>query len=241
MARVLVWNEHRAERADPAAAAAYPDGIHGALAAAVGRLVPQADVRTATLDDPGHGLDGLDDADVLVWWGHRAHAEVPDEAAARVRDAVLGGMGLVALHSAHLSRPFVVLMGTSCALRWRDGDDREHVWCVAPGHPLFAGVPQPLVLERHEMYGEPFVVPAPEELVGVSWFSGGEVFRSVCVWRRGAGRVVYLSPGHETIPVYHHAGVQRLVANAVQYVVPTGEGRLDLLRSPESPPLGGGT
>lgn len=232
--RVLVWNEHRAERADAAVAALYPEGMHGALAAALRVLLPEAEVRTATLDDAGHGLATLAETDVLVWWGHRAHDELPHELALAVRDAVCCGMGFVALHSSHLARPFLQLMGTSCALRWRESDDREHVWCVAPGHPIFAGVPQPLVLERHEMYGEPFVVPPPDELVGVSWFSGGEVFRSVAVWSRGAGKVAYLSPGHETYPIYHEPAVQRLVANAVGYVAPRA-GRVDLLASPETP------
>ena len=234
--RVLVWNEHRAERHDERVAAIYPDGLHGALAAGLRAHLPDAEVTTATLDDPGHGLAGLDDADVVLWWGHRAHAELPQEGAERVRDAVIGGMGLVVLHSAHLSRPFVALMGTSCALRWREADDREHVWCVAPGHPIFAGVPQPLVLERHEMYGEPFVVPPPDELVGVSWFSGGEVFRGVSVWTRGAGRVAYLSPGHETYPVYHDPGVQRLIANATAYVAPRAPRSDSLLQCPMVPP-----
>jgi len=241
--RVLIWNEHRAEQANPAVAALYPDGLHGALAAATRSLVPNADVRTATLDDAGHGLDDLDATDVLVWWGHRAHDELPQELAVAVRDAVVAGMGFVALHSAHLSRPFVQLMGTSCALIWRESDDREHLWCVAPGHPIFAGVPQPLVLARHEMYGEPFVVPPPDELLGVSWYSGGEVFRSAAVWQRGAGRVAYLSPGHETYPIYHDPAVQRLVTNAISYVAPRGGRRPDLLACPSAatPPfLGGG-
>jgi trehalose utilization protein len=213
--------------------------MHGAIAGGLRSLLPGADVRTATLDDPGHGLEALEETDVLLWWGHRAHDELPHEHAARVRDAVVAGMGFVPLHSSHLARPFVLLMGTSCALRWREADDREHVWCVTPGHPLFAGVPQPLVLERHEMYGEPFVIPQPDELVGVSWFSGGEVFRSVCSWRRGAGRVVYLSPGHETYPLYHDAGVLRLVANAVGYVAPR-ERHPELLTCPNVSPAVGG-
>jgi trehalose utilization protein len=175
-----------------------------------------------------------------VWWAHRAHDELPYERAAAVRDAVSAGMGFVALHSAHLSRPFVALMGTACSLHWREADDRELVWCVAPGHPIFEGVPQPLVLERHEMYGEPFLIPPPDELVAVSWFSGGEVFRSVGVWTRGAGRVAYLSPGHETYPIYHRPEVQRLVANAVAHVAPRGSRRRELLASPRTEPAVGG-
>jgi trehalose utilization protein len=72
------------------------------------------------------------------------------------------------------------------------------------------------------MYGEHFDVPAPDELFLISWFEGGEVFRSGCAWRRGKGKVVYLSPGHETFPIYHDANVQLLVANAVRFAAPSG-------------------
>ncbi len=214
--RVTVWNEHVHEREDEAVRAVYPEGIHEVVAAALGELEGDAlAVQTATLQDPGHGLDGLDDIDVLVWWGHAAHDQVPDEAAARVQRRVLDGMGLVVLHSAHLSKPFVRLMGTSCHLRWREADDREVVWTVAPSHQITHGVPPVFVIPQQEMYGEYFDIPAPDELVFLSSFSGGEVFRSGCCFRRGRGRVFYFSPGHETYPVYRQPEVRRVIANGV--------------------------
>ena len=214
--RVTIWNEHVDEREKPEAGRIYPEGIHGTLAAALGGL---GEVGTATLEQPGHGLgDGvLEATDVLLWWGHSAHERVSDEVAARVQERVLDGMGLVVLHSGHFSKPFRRLMGTRCSLAWREDGEREIVWTVAPGHPIAAGVPASFVVPRQEMYGEFFDVPAPDELVFISSFAGGEVFRSGCCWARGRGRVFYFSPGHETYPVYHQPEVQRVIANGARW------------------------
>jgi len=217
--RVTVWNEYRHEINDDEVAKVYPDGIHGALAAALrdGGLK----VRTATLDEPEHGLteEVLDATDVLLWWAHMAHDEVADEVVERVYQRVLGDMGLVVLHSGHFSKIFRRLMGTSCDLKWRH-DDRERLWVVAPGHQIAEGLGEYIELEE-EMYGEPFDVPPPEELVFVSWFGGGEVFRSGCCYRRGRGRIFYFRPGHETNPSYHDPDVRRVITNAVRWAAPT--------------------
>jgi trehalose utilization protein len=216
--RVTVWNEHRHEKSDEEVARVYPDGIHGALAEALRE--EGIEVRTATLDEPEHGLGeaALEATDVLLWWGHLAHDEVADEVLERVHRRVLGGMGLVVLHSGHFSRIFKKLMGTSCDLKWRH-DDRERLWVVAPGHPIAEGIGEYFELEE-EMYGEPFDVPPPEELVLVSWFGGGEVFRSGLCYRRGRGRIFYFRPGHETLPTYHHPAVRRVIQNAVRWAAP---------------------
>ena len=218
--RITVGNEFRHERSNPAVGAIYLDGIHEALAAPL-RAAGHA-VRTATLDQPEHGLGGavLDETDVLLWWGHQAHAEVSDEMVDRVQARVLRGMGLIALHSAHYSKIFIRLMGTSCGLKWRVADERERLWVVAPGHPIAQGLPERIELEREEMYGEHFDIPAPDELVLVSWFQGGEVFRSGCCFRRGMGRIFYFRPGHETYPTYHQPLVQRVIGNAVRWAAP---------------------
>ena len=222
--RILVWNEFVHEKTDDAVRARYPDGIHACIARALAEhpLLAGAEIRTATLDDPDGGVSDavLSDTDVLVWWGHMAHHLVPDEAAERVADHVRRGMGLVALHSAHFAKPFRLLMGTSCTLKWRDGD-RERIWTVQPGHPIAAGVPEHFELAEEEMYGEPFDIPAPDELVFLSWFAGGEVMRSGCVFRRGRGKVFYFRPGHETNPTYHDPNVRRILGNAAAYVAPT--------------------
>jgi trehalose utilization protein len=226
--RVLVWNEGRHEKTEPAVAHRYPDGIHGAIAAGIrATLGGRARVVVATLDDPGQGLteETLAATDVLTWWGHQAHDEVTDDNVERVRRHVLAGMGLVMLHSGHFSKLFKALMGTSCTLRWRDGDDRELVWTVDPTHPIAAGVPSPIVIDAQEMYGEFFDIPAPDELVFVSSFTGGEVFRSGCTFRRGHGRVFYFSPGDQGYPVYHHPDVRRVIANGVAWAAPSAPRR----------------
>jgi trehalose utilization protein len=222
MIRVTIWNEYRHERHSPEVAAIYPEGMHMVLARALKN--ERVAIRTATLDEPEHGLsrDVLESTDVLVWWGHMAHEEVEDEVVNRVQQCVLNGMGLIVLHSGHFSKIFRRLMGTSCALKWREHNDHERLWVVAPGHPIVQGIGEYIELEREEMYGEFFDIPQPETLVLVSWFSGGEVFRSGCCYTRGQGRVFYFRPGHETFPTYHNPQVQRILANAIQWAAPTG-------------------
>jgi trehalose utilization protein len=229
--RVRVWGENVAERLRPAVAELYPNGMHEAIAMAVREHSRQAvDVVTATLADPEHGLsdEELAGTDVLVWWGHLAHQRVLDEVADRVHQAVLAGMGLVVLHSGHLAKPFRRLMGTTCTLQWREGDDVESVWTVAPTHPIAHDIPQGFVIPKQEMYGEFFDIPVPDELVFVSSFSGGEVFRSGCCFERGHGRIFFFGPGHETYPVYDQPEVRKVIANAVAWAAP----RLDARRAP---------
>lgn len=216
--RVTVWSENIHDRTDERVRAIYPHGMHEAMAEGIRtQLGGRVEVGTATLDQPRHGLtdDVLDATDVLTWWGHVGHHRVDDEVVEKVQRRVLAGMGLLVLHSGHLSRPFVRLMGTSCNLRWREADDREVVWTVNPAHPIAAGLPPAFVIPRQEMYGEYFDIPQPDELVFISSFSGGEVFRSGCCFRRGLGRVFYFSPGHESFPVYYDQNVQRVIANGV--------------------------
>jgi trehalose utilization protein len=232
--RVTVWCE---DLDDEAVWTVYPDGMHEAIAAGIREHAGDLDVRATTLDEPEHGLpaDVLDETDVLVWWGHHRHDEVPDELAARVQQRVLDGMGLLVLHSAHLSRPFRRLMGTSCNLRWREADDRELVWAVAPAHPVAHGLPPVFAIERQEMYGELFDIPTPDELVFISSFTGGEVFRSGCCFLRGKGRIFLFSPGHETFPVYHQDEVRRVLANAVRWAYVERPVAADTSRCVESP------
>ncbi|WP_163507390.1 ThuA domain-containing protein [Fodinicola acaciae] len=223
MIRVLVWNEGRHEQRDESVAKLYPDGIHGAISAGIAEnLGADVHLRTALLDDPEHGLteETLAGTDVLTWWGHAAHEEVSDEVVRRVQRHVLSGMGLLVLHSGHFSKIFRTLMGTTCSLRWRNADDRELVWTVDPSHPIAAGIPNPIVIDRQEMYGEFFDIPAPDELVFISSFTGGEVFRGGCTFRRGNGKIFYFSPGDQEYPVYHHPDVRRVIANGVRWAAP---------------------
>lgn len=222
--RVVVWGENVHEHKNPVVAEIYPKGMHGAIADGLRASGDDLEVSTATLQDPEHGMTEkrLAETDVLVWWGHLAHGEVSDAVAERVQRSVLQGMGLVVLHSGHNAKPFRRLMGTSCSLSWREADEKERLWVCNPGHPIAAGIDRYFELPREEMYGEPFGIPEPEEQVFISWFEGGEVFRSGCCWRRGAGRIFYFRPGHETYPTYHDANVKRVIANGVRWAKPQG-------------------
>lgn len=217
--KVTIWNEYLHELEHEVVGRIYPEGIHGALKAAVLERHPDAQVRTATLRQPDHGLSDalLADTDVLFWWGHKAHAEVSDAWVAKVHEAVLQGMGLVVLHSGHFSKPFKRVLGSHASLLWREADEKERLWNLQPSHPILEGIPAYFELEQEEMYGERFDIPTPDELLMISWFQGGEVFRSLCTWRRGHGQVVYFRPGHETFPTYHHPMVRRIVANTASW------------------------
>lgn len=220
--RITVWHEYRHEHENAAVSRIYPQGMHVALADGL-KEHGFTSVRTATLDEPEHGLtdEVLANTDVLLWWGHKAHGEVQDAIADKVVRRVWDGMGLVVLHSGHFSKPFTRLMGTGCDLKWREASDKERLWVVDPSHPIAQGVGEYIEIEREEMYGEHFDIPAPDELVFVSWFSGGEVFRSGCTFRRGSGKIFYFRPGHETYPTYYHAGVRQVIANAARWAAPT--------------------
>lgn len=224
--RVTVWNEFRHEREKPEVAEVYPDGIHVVVADAITeQLGGDVDVRTATLDQADHGLSEavLNETDVLTWWGHMAHDDVSDEVVDRVQQRVLAGMGLIVLHSGHASKIFRRLMGTGCMLRWREAAERERLWIVDPSHPIVDGLGQDCIeLANAEMYGEFFDIPAPDELVLISWFQGGEVFRSGCTFRRGKGKIFYFRPGHETYPIYFDTNVRKILGNAVQWAATVG-------------------
>jgi trehalose utilization protein len=235
--RVTVWNEGRHEKTSPEIAKVYPQGIHGAVASAL-RGQPGFEVRTATLDEPEHGLTQavLANTDVLTWWGHMAHGDVKDEIVDRVQQRVLGGMGLIVLHSGHFSKIFRRLMGTNCSLKWREIGEKERVWVTAPGHPIVEGLGEYFELPHTEMYGEFFDIPQPDVQVFISWYPGGEVFRSGCAYLRGRGKVFYFSPGHETFPIYYQKEIQRVLVNAVRWAAPVEVvGWRDLAQAPHVP------
>lgn len=219
--RITVWNEgvHEASGEPASMATDYPEGMHGAIAAGLFGLIPDAHIRTAVLADPEHGLSEqvLADTDVLLWWGHIAHDRVADEVVDRVHRHVLGGMGLLVLHSGHFSKIFIRLLGSTCSLKWRNEAERELVWTVNPTHPIAAGIPQPLVIPHQEMYGEFFDIPTPDDLIFVSSFAGGEVFRSGVTFTRGRGRIFYFSPGDQEYPVYQQPEIRRVLANGVHW------------------------
>ncbi len=221
MIRVLVWNEYRHEIKSEKVRAVYPNGIHEAIADFL--RCDDISVKTAYLDQENCGItkEVLDETDVIIWWGHMAHGLVPDSVAALVKDAVLSGMGAIFLHSAHHSKPFKQLMGTSANLTWRESGDAEILWVIEPSHPITQGIDRYFTLPHEETYGEPFVIPTPDKLLFIGSFSGGEVFRSGCLYERGCGKIFYFQPGHETFPTFYDANVQTVIRNATRFVAPT--------------------
>jgi len=222
--RVTVWNEGIHERTDERVRAIYPEGMGTQIARYLATQPGIGAVRVCELHHPEQGLSPsiLDATDVMTWWGHRAHKELTDENVERVHRRVLDGMGLIVLHSGHHSKIFRKLMGTSCDLKWREIGERERIWVVDPAHPIADGLPEYFELPHVEMYGEHFDIPQPERQVFISWFQGGEVFRSGCCWHRGKGKVFYFRPGHETFPIYHNEHVLRVIYNAAKWAAPTG-------------------
>ncbi|MBE6732184.1 MAG: trehalose utilization protein ThuA [Ruminococcaceae bacterium] len=217
--RVTVWNEYRHEVTKEHVAKIYPDGIHGLIASFLRKR--GFEVKTATLLEPEHGLtdEVLDNTDVLIWWGHCRHKDVRDDIVDKVYERVMRGMGLIVLHSGHYSKIFKRLMGTSCSLKWHISE-KERIWTVAPNHPIAKGVDETFVLPEEEMYGERFDIPEPEEVVFMSWFSGGYVFRSGCTFKRGLGKIFYFRPGHEEFASFHNENVQKIIGNACEWACP---------------------
>ncbi|MBQ7109291.1 MAG: ThuA domain-containing protein [Clostridia bacterium] len=227
MIRVLVWNEFWHEQVqDSKPKEVYPQGIHKAIA----DFLKSDDiyVETATLYDENCGIteERLDNTDVLLWWGHCKHGDVPDDIAKFVHKKVLEGMGFIALHSAHFSKPFTMLMGTTCSLGWREDGDMERVWVCKPSHPIVQGIDRYIKLEHEETYAEPFDIPEPDQTIMIGTYEGGEVFRSGCCFFRGNGKIFYFQPGHETCPTYYNKDIQTVIRNAVYWAAPQYRGEI---------------
>ncbi len=218
---VTIWNENRHEKNSEEVADLYPKGMHGAIADFLSKDA-EITVKTATLDEPEHGLTEkvLNSTDVLIWWGHIAHDEVSDEVVGKIYDRVIDGMGLIVLHSAHYSKIFRKLMGTNCNLKWRVAGEKERLWVIEPGHPIAEGLEEYFEIPNSEMYGERFDIPTPDQLVFISWFEGGEVLRSGCCYFRGKGKIFYFRPGHETYPIFYQNEVKKVITNSVKWAAP---------------------
>ena len=201
--RVTIWNEFRHEKTKENVKAIYPDGLHATIKAFLDKN-EDLEVRLAALDDPDQGLpdEVLENTDVLLWWGHMAHGEVNDELVKKIQTRVyLGKMGFIALHSGHHSKPFKAIVGTNGNLSW-GRDQKEIMWNLLPAHPIAAGIPDHFIIEKDELYCEPFYIPQPDELVFGGWYEDGFIFRAGCCFFRGAGKVFYFQPGHETCPSF---------------------------------------
>ena len=220
---VTIWNENYHEQVKERIRQIYPTGIHGALKEKLSEF-GEYNLTVATLDMEEHGLteEVLNNTDVLIWWGHAKHHEVKDEIVDRIKARVLDGMGFIALHSAHGSKIFKALMGTNCRVKWRENDEKERLWVIDPSHPIVKNVPEYIEIAEEETYGENFGIPTPDELIFVSWFKGGEVFRSGCTFKRGLGKIFYFRPGHEEYPIYYRDDIIRVIKNAVDWAYAEG-------------------
>lgn len=222
MIRVTIWNEYRHERQEKFIGDIYPKGIHGCVAEFLSKD-PEIKTTLAALDDPDQGLpdEVLNNTDVLFWWGHMAHGEVSDALVEKIRQRVYAGkMGLVVMHSGHHSKVFRSVVGTTGNLSW-GRDTKEIIWNLMPAHPIAAGIPDHFTLDCEELYAEPFYIPQPDALVFGCWYETGNIFRGGCCFLRGAGKIFYFQPGHESYPTYYVPEIQTVIRNAVHFVAPT--------------------
>lgn len=215
---ITIWIEHAKETERGGVAAAYPDGMCGALAEIFIGSEHKVRFSSQNLADDGLGSDILDSTDVLLYWAHAMHEKLKDETTERIAKRVSDGMGIIFLHSAHFSKPFKMLMGTSGSLKWREDGKHERLYTVAPRHPIANGIPENFFLEKEEMYGEYFDIPTPDDLIFIGWFPGGEVFRSGFTYHYGKGKIFYFQPGHETFPTYYDVNIRKIIYNAVHWV-----------------------
>ncbi|MDA1191131.1 MAG: ThuA domain-containing protein [Candidatus Poribacteria bacterium] len=211
--RALCWSE----RTEPLSV--YPDGIDGAVADALKEI--GVEVKTAKMDDPEHGLseEVLAETDVLFWWSHIRNGDLSEDVNARVVKHVLArGMGFVPIHSALFAKPFQTILGCTGNIGgWDHNQAPENVYVIDQNHPIAEGLGAKFVLPETEMYVEPFDVPPPDELIFISSFSRGEVFRSGMTWYRGRGRIFYFRPGHETYKVLFEEPCRKVFQNAARW------------------------
>ena len=227
--RVTVWGENVQEHTDAPVRALYPEGMHRCIA---GSLAEEAGLQTALRDAAGAGTrvdrgGALGETDVLTWWGIGRMRRWRTRSWIASSRASGREWDLIVLHSGHFSKVFKRLMGTSCSLTWRVAGEKERVWICQPGHPIAEGLPRYFELRRARCMANPLPFPAPDEQVFISWFAGGEVFRSGCTWQRGAGKIFYFSPGHELYPIYHDPHVRQILRNAVRWAAPDGGKSID--------------
>lgn len=237
MINLTIWNEYRQDKNVESIRKVYPDGIHTALKN--GLASPDLNIRTTVLDDPQQGLSDeiLDSTDVLIWWAHAAHHELTDENVRRVVEKVHSGMGLIVLHSGHYSKIFQAVCGSSCSLKWRESGEKERLWCIQPFHPIARGVPETFVVPQTEMYGERFDIPEDARIIYMSWYEGGEVFRSGVTMERGYGKIFYFSPGHESFPIYYQPEILQIISNAIRWAAPQCRGVINAPKVPNLEPI----
>jgi trehalose utilization protein len=71
-----------------------------------------------------------------------------------------------------------------------------------------------------EMYGEPFYIPKPDDLIFTTWYQDGNIFRGGATFTRGLGKIFYFHPGHEFCRSFYDPIVQRIIKNAIKWCAP---------------------
>ena len=215
---VTIWHEFRHEKLKENIRELYPEGIHAKIKSFL--ECDEIKVTLTSLDEPNQGLSDelLESTDVLMWWGHIAHGEVSDELVSKIKDKVLAGMGFVAIHSAHHSKPFKAILGATGNLTW-GRNQRAIMWNVCPTHPIAEGIPAHFELFE-EMYGEPFYIPKPDDVIFTTWYEDGNIFRGGATFTRGLGKIFYFHPGHESCTSFDNIYVQRIIKNGVKWCAP---------------------
>ena len=174
----------------------YPKGVMGTVAEHL-ESCEDMQVTSVRMNMPEYGLPDnlLNHTDVLIWWAHVAHDRIPDCLVEKIKDRVLKGMGFIPLHSAHPSKPMKALLGTSGSLKWREGDFLPSMEYKSNTSDCTGNIPKVLNLRKKKCMGNFFDIPKPDDVVFLSWYRGGEVFRSGCTWQRGYGKIFYFSAG----------------------------------------------
>ncbi len=216
--RVVVWSEGTAPKS------VYPHDINAAIAEGL-YVLSGWEVSTASITQQDQGLpdDVLGNVDVLIWWGHERHGDVTDDLVARIVARVRDhGMGFIATHSAHYSKPLKALLGTPCGWKggYEDDGSKVEIVVMAHSHPIARGV-KDFVVPHTERYGDPFEAPQPETLIfdGIYTLPNGthQNAQQGMVWRIGKGRVFYFQPGHEGYPIYFQPEIRQVVRNGVRW------------------------
>ena len=227
--RVLIWSE----RTEPAEV--YPEGINGVF---VSFLKGEKDMqaKAANLSDPEQGVseETLANTDVLVWFGHRKHAEVSAESIDRVlRHVRERGMGYLPIHSSHYAKPFQKILEEIAAKRGKPLDPAqkpgqwakvknegkpELIHVLTPNHPIAKGV-KDFTIPKTETYWGPLNAPEPDVKILEGRYEGGmQDGMDGLLYQYGKGKVFYFRPGHETYPIYFQAEVQQVLKNAMRFL-----------------------
>ena len=224
---IVVWSEGTAPKN------VYPNDINAAIVEGLkaDKRFEKDTIIAASISDPDQGISDelLAKTDVLLWWGHKKHAQVSDALPPKIKQRWMDGkMGFIGLHSAHYAKPNKALMGTACSFScYKTDSTSTKVTVTDKNHPIAAGVAETFTVENGERYGDPYIVPAGFTCVfeGLSSLKDGKTdnAKMVFAWENvnnSKSRFVYFQLGHETNPIYFDPNIRKILANATEWVMP---------------------